>query len=279
MNSPATNALFTPCWHAELELGYARFGDCTRPVTRRHQGPLRVQKHLYAEGPEVCQHIIVHPPGGIAGGDRLAISARVETAAWAQLTSPGAAKWYRATGPAYQTLDLKVGAGATLEWLPQETIVFSAAQAELCTTIDLEGDARLFYWDMVALGRPASGERFERGYFQSQLDIRRDGRLLWHERQRIEGGDDLLDSPIGLDGQPVFATLLVTGEIDSELLERCRSVPARVRGDLTQLPGLLVARCLASEALHARAWLIELWRLLRPALLGREAVPPRIWNT
>ena len=279
MNSTATHALFTPSWHAELELGYARFGDCTRPVTRRHLGPLRVQKHLYAEGPQVCQHIIVHPPGGIAGGDRLAISARVEADAWAQLTSPGAAKWYRAVGPAYQTLDLKIAAGATLEWLPQETIVFSAAQAELRTTIDLEGDARLFYWDMVALGRPASGERFDRGHFQSQLDIRRDGQLLWHERQRIQGGDGLLDSPIGLDGQPVFATLLVSGEIDSELLERCRSVPTRVRGDLTQLPGLLVARCLAGEALHARAWLIELWRLLRPALLGREAVPPRIWNT
>jgi len=279
MNLPAHTALFTPSWHAELELGYARFGDSTRPVQRRHKGPLRVQKHLYAEGPEVCQHIIVHPPGGIAGGDRLDISAHVGTDAWAQLTSPGAAKWYRAAGPAYQKLDLHVAAGATLEWLPQETIIFSAAQAELSTTIELEGDARLFYWDVVALGRPASGERFELGHFQAQLDIRRDGQLLWHERQRIVGNDGLLDSPIGLDGQPVFATLLVTGEIDSELLEVCRSLPNPVRGDLTQLPGLLVARCLASEALQARGWLIDLWRLLRPALLGREAVLPRIWST
>ncbi|WP_447774286.1 urease accessory protein UreD [Pseudomonas chlororaphis] len=279
MNLPAHTALFTPSWHAELELGYARFDDSTRPVQRRHKGPLRVQKHLYAEGPEVCQHIIVHPPGGIAGGDRLQIRASVERDAWAQLTSPGAAKWYRATGPAYQTLDLSVAAGATLEWLPQETIVFSAAQAELSTRIELQGDARLFYWDLVALGRPASNERFDLGHFQSHLDIRRDGQLLWHERQRIVGGDGLLDSPIGLDGQPVFATLLATGEIDSPLLERCRALPHAVRGDLTQLPGLLVARCLASEALLARAWLIDLWRLLRPALLGREALPPRIWST
>jgi len=279
MNLPLSTALFTPSWHAELELAYARFGDCTRPVQRRHLGPLRVQKHLYAEGPEVCQHIIVHPPGGIAGGDRLNISARVEADAWAQITSPGAAKWYRAAGPAYQQLDLKVAASATLEWLPQETIVYSAAQAELTTSIDLEGDARLFYWDVVALGRPASGERFDLGHFQAHLDIRRDGRLLWHERQRISGNDGLLDSPIGLDGNPVFATLLVTGEINAELLERCRSLGHEVRGDLTQLPGLLVARCLASEALLARAWLIDLWRLLRPALLGREAQPPRIWNT
>ena len=279
MNLPANTALFTPHWLAELELGYGRFGDSTRPTLRRHCGPLRVQKHLYAEGPQVCQHIIVHPPGGIAGGDQLDIRASVGPDAWAQLTSPGAAKWYRAAGPAYQRVELKVAAGATLEWLPQETIVFSAAQAELSTRIELEGNARLFYWDMIALGRQASGERFEHGYFQSHLDIRRDGQLLWHERQRIVGGDGLLDSPIGLDGNPVFATLLVTGEVSPERLEACRSLPHPVRGDLTQLPGLLVARCLAGEALQARSWLIDLWRLLRPALLGREAVTPRIWST
>ena len=279
MNLPVSPALFTPSWHAALELGYARFGATTRPVLRRHIGPLRVQKHLYAEGPEVCQHIIVHPPGGIAGGDRLHISAHVAQGAWAQLTSPGAAKWYRASAPAFQHLELTVEAGATLEWLPQETIVFSAAQAELSTRIDLHGDARLFYWDVVALGRPACGERFERGHFQAHLAIRRDGQLLWHERQRIVGDDGLLDSPIGLDGHPVFATLLMTGDIDPHLLDTCRALPHAVRGDLTQLPGVLVARCLASEALLARAWLIDVWRLLRPAVLGREAVSPRIWST
>ncbi|WP_043307123.1 urease accessory protein UreD [Pseudomonas sp. ML96] len=275
----AQPAIFTPAWHAELQLAYARQQDWTRPVLRRHLGPLRVQKHLHAEGPQVCQHIIVHPPAGIAGGDTLDISVDVGEQAWAQLTSPGAAKWYRAASSAKQTLALQVQPGATLEWLPQETIVYSGARAELSTSIDLHGDARLFYWDIVALGRPAAGERFAEGHFQARLDIRRDGRPLWHERQRIGGGDGLLDSPIGLAGQPVFATLLISGEIDAELLERCRELPSTVRGDLTQLPGLVVARCLAGEALHARAWLIELWRLLRPALLGREAVPPRIWST
>lgn len=283
MNAALPPVLFTPSWHAELELGYARQGDTTRPVLRRHRGPLRVQKHLYAEGPEVCQHIIVHPPAGIAGGDRLQIDARVDEGAWSQLTSPGAAKWYRARSAASQQVNLRVAPGATLEWLPQETIVYAGAQAELTTRIDLEGDARLCYWDMVALGRPAAGERFDTGYFQAHLDIRRDGRLLWHERQRVVGGDGLLDSPIGLAGHPVFATLLMTGELSAELLEHCRELPGpdgqMLRGDLTQLPGLIVARCLAGEALQARAWLIELWRLLRPALLGRDAVPPRIWST
>lgn len=279
MNLPVCPAVYTPSWHAELELGYARFGAGTRPVLRRHQGPLRVQKHLYAEGPEVCQHIIVHPPGGIAGGDRLDIRANVGADAWAQLTSPGAAKWYRADSAAHQQIDLRVAAGATLEWLPQETIVFSGAQAHLATRIELEGDARLCYWDIVALGRPASAERFTEGLFQAHLDIRRDGTPLWHERQRLVGADRLLDSPIGLAGQPVFATLLITGTLDADTLARCRDLALPVRGDLTQLPGLVVARCLAAESLQARAWLIEVWRLLRPALLGRVAMPPRIWST
>ncbi|MCY0317207.1 urease accessory protein UreD [Pseudomonas aeruginosa] len=280
MTAALPDLSFHPAWHAQLELAYARAGDATRPVTRRHAGPLRVQKHLYAEGPEVCQHILVHPPGGIAGGDSLAFDVRLGERAWAQLTSPGAAKWYRAACPSRQTLEIHLEPGATLEWLPQESIVFAGAQAELETRIQLRGDARLFYWDMVALGRPASGERFASGHFVAALDIRRDDRLLWHERQRIDGGDRLLDSPIGLAGHPVLATLGARGEIDTDLLQRCRALPCAGRGNLSQLPGgLLVARCLADEALHARAWLIELWRLLRPALLGREAVPPRIWST
>jgi urease accessory protein len=279
MNEPITSALFTPAWQAELELAYARQGLWTRPVTRRHMGPLRVQKHLHAEGPEVCQHIIVHPPGGVAGGDRLDVNVHVGNQAWAQLTSPGAAKWYRSAGAASQHLHLNVEPEGTLEWLPQETIVFSGAQAELTTRIDLKGDARVLYWDIVALGRPASQERFAEGYFQTHLDICRDDQLIWHERQRIQGGDRLLDSPIGLAGKTAFATLIVTGELDETLLETCRHLTCNGRGDLTQLPGLLVARCLAPEALAARAWLIALWTLLRPALLGRQAVPPRIWST
>lgn len=276
-----TAACFRPQWHAELELAYVHSGGATRPSLRRHSGPLRVQKHLHAEGPEVCQHIIIHPPGGIAGGDQLRISAQAGPGSWTQLTSPGAAKWYRAAASAGQQIALRVEAGATLEWLPQESIFYSGARAELQTRIELAEDARLFYWDILALGRPASGERFDDGHLHNALDIYREGRLLWHERQRIEGGDGLLDSPIGLGGQPIMATLLASSDIPAALLEECRQLtrPAGLRGDLTQLPGLLVARCLADEALHARAWLIQLWQLLRPSVLGREALPPRIWST
>jgi urease accessory protein len=276
-----TAASFRPHWHAELELAYVHGASGTRPSLRRHSGPLRVQKHLHAEGPDVCQHIIIHPPGGIAGGDQLSISAQAGTGSWVQLTTPGAAKWYRAAASAGQQITLGVAPGATLEWLPQESIFYSGAQARLQTRIELAEDARLFYWDILALGRPASGERFDEGFLHNALDIYRDGRLLWHERQHIQGGDGLLDSPIGLGGQPVMATLLASTEISATLLEECRQLarPDGLRADLTQLPGLLVARCLADEALQARAWLIRLWQLLRPRVLGREALPPRIWST
>jgi urease accessory protein UreH len=126
-----------------------------------------VQKHLYAEGPEVCQHIIVHPPGGIAGGDRLDISASVGTDAWAQITSPGAAKWYRAAGPAYQTLDLKVAAGATLEWLPQETIVFSAARLNSALGLTLKATpgcstGTWLHWDVRPVASDSTSGIFRR---------------------------------------------------------------------------------------------------------------------
>lgn len=266
-------------WPAELELAYARRGAATLPVKRRHRGPLRVQKHLYPEGPAVCQHLLLHPPGGIAGGDSLDIGIDLGEQAWVQLTSPGAAKWYAATHPARQQLRMRLQPGATLEWLPQESIIYSGAQAQISTHIELQEDARLLYWDTVALGRPVGGQLFTRGCYQAALDISRDGRSLWHERQLLSGDDELLRSPIGLGGQPVFATLIASGEISSALLDDCRRLNGPYRADLSQLPELLIGRCLAGQALQARAWLVDIWRLLRPALLGRDAVAPRIWST
>ena len=107
----------TEVWSAELELAYARDKDRTIPVLRRHLGPLRIQKGLLPEGREVWHQIIVHPPGGIAGGDQLSLSLNLEKQARVLVTTPGAGKWYRAaTQLALQKTRLRVAAGATLEW-------------------------------------------------------------------------------------------------------------------------------------------------------------------
>lgn len=273
---------FAP-WRASLSLAYARRGDATVPVLRRHHGPLRVQKHFHAEGPAVCQHILVHPPGGIAGGDELAIDIDVQSGAHVLLTSPGAAKWYRADRDARMSLDMRVASGGVLEWLPQETLVFAGARPCIVNRIALEGDARLLFADVTAFGRPGSGERFAddaAGRWQQRGEIRRDSRLMWHEQSVLAAPDRMLYSPAGLQGRSVLATLLWAGAPVPEALHaQCLEVPAPGPRGMSQLPDVWVARCLCDATEAAHAWLRALWALLRPVLLGRSACAPRIWAT
>lgn len=271
-------------WRASLALGFARRGDSTILVRRDHSGPLRVQKALHPEGPQVCHAIVLHPPAGIAGGDQLDIRVEADAGAYALLTTPGAGKWYRSGGAqSSQRIHIKVGAGATVEWLPQESILFSGALADMRTTIELEAGARFTGVETLCFGRRASGETFDRGSLRLATDIRCEGRLLWRERGLIDGGSALLDSPIGLAGFSVCSTLLAAGiELAPETLVACRAAGSREAGaqcGVSLLPQLLVGRYLGHSAEAAREWLMQLWAALRPAISGREAIAPRIWNT
>lgn len=267
-------------WKARLALDFAFQDEKTVLAGRSHDGPLVVQKPLYPEGREVCHAIIVHPPGGIAGGDELSLQVRTGTGASTLLTTPGAAKWYRSAGPwAKQSVAFDVQ--GALEWLPQETIVFDGALADSAYDVDLGAQAGFIGWDIVCLGRTGSGEKFSRGTFRSSVQVRREGRLLWRERGRIDGGGRLLDSPAGLAGNPVFGTLFASAPaIDSKILDRLREhKPTLGAGAVTLLPGVLLARYLGGSSEAARRYFIALWRILRPALMGREAIEPRIWQT
>lgn len=271
-------------WQARLNLGFERRGNASILSRREHLGPLRIQKPLYPEGETVCHGIVLHPPSGIAGGDQLEIAVQAGPGAHALLTTPGAGKWYRSAGPrAAQRLDFRVETGAALEWLPQETIVFDGALADMTTHIDLADSARFLGWDILCLGRRASGERFDHGDLGLATRMTLAGRPAWLERGRIQGGTPLLDSPAGLAGFSVSGTLLAAGEaVDTSLLGACREVAVletHAQAGITTLPGLLVARYLGHSSEAARAWFAHLWGVLRPALLGLEARPPRIWNT
>ena len=271
-------------WLARLELEFERRADATILVRRSHIGPLRVQKPLYPEGREICHALLLHPPAGIAGGDELEISAAVADGAHALLTTPGAGKWYRSASPwASQQLNFDVGAGAVLEWLPQESIVFDGALANMQMQVSLAEKACFIGWEILCLGRRASGERFSSGTMRVSTRIERGGKPVWLERGVLEGGSRLLQSPVGFAGYSVSATLWATGEgIDSVLLAECRKLMPTEEGalyGLTLLPNVLVARYLGDSAEDARMWMIGLWRILRPTLVGREAQIPRIWNT
>lgn len=272
-------------WSAQLQIEYALRQGRTTLVGRRHSGPLQVQKALYPEGPGICQTILLHPPGGVAGGDLLDIEAGLSAGCHTLITTPGAAKWYRSGGrPARQTVQLTVADGAVLEWLPQETILFDGAHAELLTRIDLFGSASFLGWEITCLGRTASGERFSEGLWRQTTEIRRGETLLWGEYGLLEGNDPLLASPIGLAGHPVTATFMAAGkEVTEELRDACRLVRVADGGadrcGITVFPELLVARYLGDSSERARRYFTTLWRLLRPWFGGREACPPRIWNT
>ena len=270
-------------WEARLRLGFERTSSRTVLASRRHVGPLRVQKPLYPEGAEVCQVVVVHPPGGIVAGDSLTIEVDAGLRAHAQLTTPGAAKWYRSTGPvARSDTVLRVATGALVEWLPQETMLFDGARTAIRLTVELAGDARFIGWDVMHLGRTASGERFASGRLQQRFELFRDGSMLWCERAVLDGGTHALQSSAILNGAPVFGTLIAAGGflVDDGVLAACRAVVcASGDGAVTRLPDVFVARYRGDSAHAARTYFATLWRVLRPALAGREAVPPRIWNT
>jgi|SRR5882672_9413915 len=248
-------------WKAELRLRFAAEGGRTVLRERRSEGPLVVQKPLYPEGESICHAIVVHPPGGVAGGDQLALDARCEGAAHALLTTPGAGKWYRSAG-AWAGQALAFDVAGTLEWLPRETIVFDGALASLKTDISLEENAQYIGWEIVCLGR---GDGFRRGRLNMETRVRRQGRLLFVEKGEIEGGDPLLDSRVGLGGSRVFGTLIATSGA---------KIPSTEKLAITPLSDLLVARYLGDSSEEALRAFADLWKTLRPG-----AVEPRIWST
>jgi urease accessory protein len=273
-------------WQAALSLAFERRGGRSVLAGNTHRGPLRVQKALYPEGDGVCQTIVLHPPSGIAGGDQLHISASVAQGAHAQLTTPGAGKWYRSGGAeASQRVDLVLGEGATLEWLPQETIAFDGARAHMETRVALAADSRYIGWDILCLGRAAAGERFANGRFDLFYRVDRGSKPIWLERGGFAGNDPMLASPAGWAGHTVCGTLLCTfpelSQKTAALLESLRSIaPNDGAGHaITALPDLLVARYLGDSSEAARLWFAALWAVLRPACCGRPAILPRIWNT
>lgn len=272
-------------WRAELELGFERRAEpSVRTVLarRRHDGPLVVQKPLYPEGDAVCHAIVVHPPAGIAGGDVLDCRVQLDAGAEVLLTTPGAGKWYRSAGPwAQQRLAFDAAAGACLEWLPQETIVFEGARAALEAEIRLAPGARYIGWEILCLGRTGSGERFARGECALRSRLRIGERSVWLEQGRIEAGSTLMGAGAGLGGHSVSGTLIAAGApVDDALLAACRArAPATGRGAVTRLPEVFVARTLGDSSEAAKRYFTQLWALLRPQFTGRDAVEPRIWRT
>ena len=272
-----------PAWKAELALVFRHLDHRTFVAERRHEGPLVVQKPLYPEGPGVCHSVLIHAPGGIAGGDALTLNLRLERDARALITTPAASKWYKADGRVAQQLShMKVTSGAVLEWLPLESILFDEADAVIGATVALEDDAVFAGWEITCLGRRASGESFRQGALRQALEIRRNGRMIWNDRLALTGGDPMLGSPTGLSGHHVAGSMVVAGPgaLPAELLETCRILaPRDGEGRVTALPEIVSARYLGGSAEHAKNYFESIRQVLRPWYAALHAHRPRIWDS
>ena len=207
---------------------------------------------------------------------------RAEAGAHAFITTPAAGKFYRsdgATGVLRQRIQIE--ADACVEWLPQETLVYAGAHAEMLTQVDIAEDGLFIGGEILCLGRPASGERFARGSLRQVFEITRAGRPLWLERTHYEGAAPALSARWGLQDFPVVATLVCIGG-DAALTEAIRAAVAPAADEcfaVTRLREVTVCRYLGPSAERARRCLLPAWWQMRWALLRRGPHRPRIWDT
>ena len=272
-------------WRACLELHYSL--ESARTVARyRHDGPLRVLRSLYPEGDTVCHNVLVHPPGGLVGGDTVETQVSVAPGAHGLVTTPGATRFYRSLGePSRQHVHARLEAGARLEWLPLEALAYNQCQAENRAVFDLAPGAELLGWDITALGLPHEGQAFESGRFVQHIEVPG----LWLERGVIDAADHrLLHSPLGLAGQHCLASLFFAAGTPLERARRDAALdaaraaidahPLRARAGATSPNSqMVVLRVLAPQAEPAMQLLRQVWRAWRTQLWQLPAEPPRIW--
>lgn len=274
-------------WHANLALDYS-LRDGRSIAHFKHEGPLRILQSLYPQGEAICHNILVHPPGGLVGGDRLDIAIHVDKQAHGLITTPGATRFYRSLGePAVQSTEIRLEAGARLEWLPMEALYYSGCLAENRLHISLAPGAELLGWDITALGLPQADQPFVQGQLLQHIEVPG----LWLERARIRAEDQaLMNHPLALAGHRCLGTLfMVSGQPlerarRERLLEAAREVLAGhgldVSAGVTAVnEQVLVLRVLAPLVEPAmgllraawQAWRLQAWQLAAPA--------PRIWST
>ncbi len=284
-NSP--NQSSVKRWEARLDLGFTKSDGRSYLARRLHNGPLVLQKTLHPEGPAVCHGVVIHPPGGVAGGDELTLNVECDAQANALLTTPGAGKWYKANGLfSKQHLNFDLKEGACLEWLPQENILFDGSQVQFSAEVNLAPKAQYAAWEILCLGRQAQNETWQQGRLQQKVSIKRAGKVIWNERAFLSPSNRALKSLVGLNRHVVSASFVVAaGEVPQDVLDACRAIKPKTTLDekatygVTALPEVFAARYVGLSSQCAKAYFEKLWHCLRPWYAGRTVVRPRIWNT
>jgi len=284
-------------WLANLKLEFSDTPVGTQLTRTQRKGPLSVQKAFYPEGRD-CAHIyLLHPPAGIVSGDELRISVTINDNAHLLFTTPGAGRFYRARenlsiGDSKQTqiTKLQLAEQAKCENFPQETIVYEGADGFNTVDIELTKSSIYLGWDITCLGLPDSGQHFNKGKYCQLNRLFCDGKLIYHDRIALSSENNILQHPVGLANNSVFATFLAYApkqlssplqrkELVAQLREKIMTAQAETKISITDINGLLVIRYLGSHAQQCKQLFITLWQVLRPLLLDKTAIQPRIWHT
>ncbi len=279
------NSKPTMSWHAHLQLDYTH--QSGRTVARHlHQGPLRILQSLYPEGDAVCHNVLVHPPGGLVGGDTLDLQVRAAAGAHGLITTPGATRFYRSDGElAVQRTHLALEDDARIEWLPLETICYSGCRAENRLTLELAPHAQVMGWDVTALGLPHADLPFVDGFVQQHVELPG----VWLERGRVDASDALLlNGPAGLAGMRCWATMyLVCGQpmdraYKASALDAAREVIAAhalaaTAGATSPNAQTVVVRVVAPQVEAVMGLLRQIRLAWRVQLWNMAASSPRIW--
>ncbi|MEJ2141386.1 MAG: urease accessory protein UreD [Gammaproteobacteria bacterium] len=270
-------------WRARLELGYTKNSLRTVISHKKHLGPLLIQKPFYPEN-NVCHTYLIHPPGGIVGGDKLQLLVLSGSDSHALVTTPAANKFYRSAGNTAkleQTITLEDN--ATFEWLPQENILFNGSKVDMTTRINIENKVRFIGWEMTCLGRPASNDNFSTGEAFQKFEVwqHQKPRLLDRVQYQSEG-------PFRTEkwamGSKVVSSSMVALPADKDLLSELREYLSSIKTHEIQIAAtliedMLVCRGVASDAELLRETLFSIWALIRPRITGKLACRPRIWDT
>ena len=278
-------AVTPPGWQATLKLEYGLRGNRTRLLNKRQLGPLTLQRAFYPEG-DTCHNYLLHPPGGVVGGDTLDITVGMQQGSHALITTPGANKFYRSKSSrkAQVRQSIAVADGAIMEWLPQQNIFFPGAYAALDSQIDIARGGKYAGWEMHCFGRPANSEFFSSGEIHSQTRICIDGELRLVERLNTQGMTTI-SAPTGLRGLPMQGSFIAAPcerahlEALQRILRNEAEKPYPLPIGITLVDEVLVVRALGEQTEPMLAVFTRLWSELRQLWLGSAACVPRIWAT
>jgi urease accessory protein len=242
----------------------------SRPRRVREEGSLRVR--FPGALSDELEAVVVNTAGGIAGGDDLEIAFSAGPGARLAVTGAAAEKVYRSLGPdASMRVKLDIATGATLAWLPQETIVFDRARMNRSIEVDLAADARLVVAEAVIFGRSGMGERVESGFVLDRWRVRRDRRLLFADALRLDGAiAQKLAAPACANGAVAVASVLVVPG-DDALVDSVREQTFSGEVGISAWNGFALARLVADTGGKLRQDLVTLLMLLRAGCL------PRLW--